>query len=39
MTKLYTIAGRRKRYTLEQAKAIASEIFQRTGIVVAIEQA
>lgn len=36
---LYRVNGNRKLFTLEKAKAVAEEIFQRTGVVVAIEEA
>ncbi len=36
--KEYRVGGYQKPFTLEEAKAKAEEIFQRTGVIVAIEQ-
>lgn len=34
----YSVGGHRKPFSLEEAKAKAEEIFQRTGVVVSIEK-
>ncbi len=34
----YVVAGKYKFATLEKAKAVAEEIFAKTGVVVAVEK-
>lgn len=37
--KRYTVGGRRRLYTLDDARAVANAIASKTGVIVAIEEA